>query len=270
MSVPVGSEPVLSASGLGFRARSGRLLVDDVSFGLGPDGRLAIIGPNGAGKTTLLRMLAGTLKPSAGHVTLFGTDLAGMRPAERARRIAVVGQTDQPDPRIRLWDYAGLGRVPHSGTRSRADEWGIIRGALAQVGLEEMRDREIGTLSGGERQRAQIARALAQEPKLLFLDEPTNHLDPRARGDLLHLVAALNLAVVAVLHDLALVPSFATRVVVMNGGRLVAEGSTDAVLRPPIVRPVFGVDVLRVPHPAENRQLTVFDIPFSRNRGAKS
>jgi iron complex transport system ATP-binding protein len=270
MSTPAAAGLVLSASGLGFRAKRGRLLVDDVSLGLGPGGRLAIIGPNGAGKTTLLRMLSGTLKPSAGSVRLFGADMTTMRPAQRARQIAVVGQTDQPDSRISLWDYAGLGRVPHSGARSRADEWGIIRGALARVGLEDMREREMGTLSGGERQRAQIARALAQEPRLLFLDEPTNHLDPRARGDLLHLVADLKLAVVAVLHDLALVPAFATRVAVMNGGRLVAEGPPDEVLRPSIVRPVFEVDVLRFPHPAEDRHLTVFDIPFNANRGTKS
>jgi len=262
-------EPILLAWNLGFRSKGGAPLVEDVSLGLGAGGRLAIIGPNGAGKTALLRMLAGTLKPGSGSVRLFGADMAKMKPAERARQIAVVGQTDQPDSRIRLWDYVGLGRVPHSGAVSRADEWGIIRGALARVGLGSMRDREIGTLSGGERQRAQIARALAQEPKLLFLDEPTNHLDPRARGDLLELVAGLRLGVVAVLHDLALVPSFATEIAVMSGGRLVAHGAPDDVLRPSVIRAVFAVDVLRFPHPAENRHLTVFDIPSSKNRGAK-
>ena len=261
--------PVLLASRLGFRSRSGAPLVEDVSLGLRGGGRLAIIGPNGAGKTTLLRMLAGTLKPGSGSVRLFDTDMAKMKPVERARQIAVVGQTDQPDSRIRLWDYVGLGRVPHSGTFGRADEWGIIRSALARVGLEPMRDRVVGTLSGGERQRAQIARALAQEPKLLFLDEPTNHLDPRARGDLLELVAGLNLSVVAVLHDLALVPSFATEIAVMNGGRLVALGAPDDVLQPSVIRPVFAVEVLRFSHPTENRDLTVFDIPSSRNRGTK-
>ncbi|HEY6633159.1 MAG TPA: ABC transporter ATP-binding protein [Rhizobiaceae bacterium] len=256
--------PILVASRLGFRSKNGAPLVEDVSLGLAAGGRLAIIGPNGAGKTTLLRMLSGTLKPASGSVHLFGADLAAMKPAQRARQVAVVGQADQPDPRIRLWDYVGLGRVPHSGALGRADEWGIIRGALARVGLEPMRDREIGTLSGGERQRAQIARALAQQPKLLFLDEPTNHLDPRARGDLLELVAELELSVVAVLHDLALVPSFATAIAVMNGGRLVAHGTPDDVLRPSIIRSVFAVDVLRLPHPAEDRHLTVFDIPSSR------
>ncbi|MBX3584323.1 MAG: ABC transporter ATP-binding protein [Rhizobiaceae bacterium] len=254
---------------LSYRARTGTVLVDDVSLRIDAGERLAIIGPNGAGKTTLLRMLAGTLKPAAGSICLFGADIARMRPVERARRVAVVGQTDQPDPRITLWDYVGLGRVPHSGMLSRAEEWGILRDALAEVGLGDMRDRAVGTLSGGERQRAQIARALAQQPRVLFLDEPTNHLDPRARGALLHLVAGLGLTVVAVLHDLALVPSFATEVAVMDGGRLVAHGPPDEALKPSVVRSVFQVDVLRFPHPVENRHLTVFDIPSNQNNGAK-
>jgi iron complex transport system ATP-binding protein len=260
--------PVLKAANLGYTARGREILVEDVTLSVGAGERLAIIGPNGAGKTTLLRMLAGMLKPGSGRVELFGSDIFVMKPTERAKKIAVVGQTDQPDARVRLWDYVGLGRVPHSGAMSRADEWAIIRNALERVGLAAMRDREIGTLSGGERQRAQIARALAQQPKLLFLDEPTNHLDPRARGDLLDLVAGLDLTVVAVLHDLPLVPAFATRIAVMDGGRLVAQGPPDDVLKPSIVRKVFAVDVLRLPHPAEDRHLTVFDIPSRKPRGA--
>jgi iron complex transport system ATP-binding protein len=125
-----------------------------------------------------------------------------------------------------------------------------------------MADRTIGSLSGGERQRAQIARAAAQEPKILFLDEPTNHLDPRARGDILEIVADLGLAVVAVLHDLPMVAPFATRVAVMNEGRLVALDTPLNTLTPTLVRGVFAVDVLRLPHPAEDRELTVFDIPI--------
>ena len=118
----------------------------------------------------------------------------------------------------------------------------------------------MGLLSGGERQRAQIARALAQEPRILFLDEPTNHLDPRARGALLALVAELDLTVIAVLHDLHLVPGFANRVAVMREGRLVAA---DEALSRDLVRDVFGIDLLRLPHPHENRELTVFDIPLT-------
>jgi iron complex transport system ATP-binding protein len=261
------NDALITAAGVTLATRDGRALVDDVSITVAAGERLAIIGPNGAGKTTLLRILAGIQKPSAGTVSFVGRNLAGMRPAERARSIALVGQTDLPDHRVKLWDYVGLGRVPHSGVRGRVEEWGIIRDALRRTGLEHFRDRSLGTLSGGERQRAQIARALAQEPRLLLLDEPTNHLDPRARGDLLRLVATLDLTVVAVLHDLALVPMFATSVAIMTAGRLLATGSVEAVLTPENIRTVFAVDVLRLRHPAEDRDLTVFDIPYSQAKG---
>jgi iron complex transport system ATP-binding protein len=261
------TETALTARRLSFCAPDGRALVSDVSFELPAGQRLAVVGPNGAGKTTLLRMLAGTLSPQSGEVCLFGRPIRAMRPAERARIVAVVGQSDRPDPRVKLWDYVGLGRIPHSGTRSRAEEWGIIRNALECAGLHEMRDREIGTMSGGERQRAQIARALAQEPRVLFLDEPTNHLDPRARGDLLGLVAGLDLTVVAVLHDLTLVPDFGTAVAVMADSALIAFGPPAEALSPTTVRDVFGVELLRIPHPRDERELTIFDVPVIRARG---
>jgi iron complex transport system ATP-binding protein len=253
-------EPALRATDLGFKTRDGQRLVDRVSITIGTGERLAIVGPNGSGKSTLLRMLAGILKPTTGEVLCFGSSLKKMRPIERARRIAVVGQTDQPDPRVTVWDYAGLGRVPHSGSLSRAEEWGIIRDALDRVGLADKRDRALGTLSGGERQRAQIARALAQEPAILFLDEPTNHLDPRARSDLLDLVGGLGVTVVAVLHDLPLVPVFATSVAVLDQGMVAAFGPPNDALAAPIVRGVFAVDLLRMRHPTEDRDLTILDI----------
>ncbi len=258
----------ISASGLTFRAPGGAALVSDVSFDVAAGQHLAIVGPNGAGKTTLLRMLAGTLSPKAGSVRLFGEPLARLRPVERARSIAIVGQSDHPDPRVRLWDYVGLGRVPHSGARSRADEWGIIRDALERVGLGGMRDRDLGSLSGGERQRAQIARALAQEPRVLFLDEPTNHLDPRARAELLRLVARLELTVIAVLHDLSLVPGFASSVAVLQAGRLAAFGPPREALTPGLVADVFALELLRLVHPRDQRELTVFDIPLTQANGA--
>lgn len=256
--------PALAADDLCFVARDEQRLVSGISISVAAGERLAIVGPNGAGKTTLLRMLAGILKPTTGEVHCFGQSLKTMRPMDRARRIAVVGQTDQPDPRVGLWDYVGLGRVPHSGSLSRAEEWRIIRTALERVGLEDKRDRALVTLSGGERQRAQIARALAQEPAILFLDEPTNHLDPRARGDLLGLVGGLGVTVVAVLHDLPLVPAFATLVAVMDGGRVVAFGPPEEALSGATVRRVFAVDLLRLRHPTEDRHLTILDIPSAK------
>lgn len=262
------SRGILSGQGLVYETRSGDRLLDHVSLDAEPGDRLAIIGPNGAGKTTLLRLLAGTLQPTAGTVHLFGASLAAMRPVERARLVAVVGQTDQPDRRICVRDYVALGRIPHMARRPGAADAAIILDALERTELQSLAGREMGSLSGGERQRAQIARALAQEPRILFLDEPTNHLDPRARGALLALVADLGLTIVAVLHDLHLVPGFATRIAVLRQGALVACGPAEETLDRHVVRDVFGIDLLRLPHPHEDRQLTVFDIPFTRSTGA--
>jgi iron complex transport system ATP-binding protein len=253
--------PLLTARALSYRSQSGRLLVDNIDLRIDAGERLAIIGPNGAGKTTLLRMLAGALRPASGEVLLGDRRLSDLSSVERARSIAIVGQVDQPDPRLPVGDYVSLGRIPHSSGRNRRDETEIVRNALERTSIDGFRDRSVGSLSGGERQRAQLARAIAQEPKILFLDEPTNHLDPRARAELLDLVSRLSITVVAVLHDLPLVAPFATRVAVMNEARLHAYGTPRETLTQPIVRQVFSIDVFRLRHPAEDRELTVFDAP---------
>lgn len=256
------SAVLLEAREVGFRSEGGSELVEGVSMSVATGDRLAIVGPNGAGKTTLLRILAGLLRPNSGEIRFGDCGFDSIPALERARSIAVVGQSDQPDPRLSVIDYVELGRVPHAGLRSKGEERNIVLDALKRTGLLAMLDRTIGSLSGGERQRAQLARAIAQEPKLLFLDEPTNHLDPRARGEILELVAQLGVAVVAVLHDLSLVAPFATRVAVMNRGRLAALGRPRKTLTPGLVREVFSVDVLRLSHPVEGRELTIFDIPI--------
>lgn len=252
---------LLTARALSFRSQSGRLLVDDVDLRIDAGERLAIIGPNGAGKTTLLRMLAGALRPASGEVLLGNRRLSDLASVERARSIAIVGQIDQPDPRLSVVDYVSLGRIPHSLGRNRRNEAEIVRNALDRISIDHFKDRPVGSLSGGERQRAQLARAIAQEPKILFLDEPTNHLDPRARAELLDLVSRLSITVVAVLHDLPLVAPFATKVAVMNEARLHAHGTPRETLTQTIVRQVFSIDVFRLRHPAEDRELTVFDVP---------
>ncbi|WP_353644283.1 ABC transporter ATP-binding protein [Mesorhizobium sp. WSM2239] len=262
------TSPLMTACELSYRSQSGRLLVDNVDLRIEAGERLAIIGPNGAGKTTLLRMLAGALVPASGDVLLGGRRLRDLSNVERARSVAIVGQIDQPDPRLSVVDYVSLGRIPHSSGRNPRDDAGIVQNALDCTSIDGFSDRPIGFLSGGERQRAQLARAMAQEPKILFLDEPTNHLDPRARAELLDLVSRLPITVVAVLHDLPLVAPFATRVAVMTEGRLHAYGTPRETLTQSIVRQVFSIDVFRVRHPAEDRELTVFDIPtLERTKG---
>lgn len=252
---------LLEARNIVCRTIEGRRLVDDVTLKVEAGDRLAIIGPNGAGKTTLLRALAGVAQPTSGDIRIEGRLLHELSPVERARRIAVVGQTDRPDPRLAVIDYVEIGRVPHFGIRKKSEERDLVVEALKRTELYDMSARPIGSLSGGERQRAQIARAIVQEPKILFLDEPTNHLDPRARCQILELVAELEITVVAVLHDLPLVTPFSTHVGVMKDGHLVGFDTPARTLTPTLVRDVFSVDILRLPHPEEDRELTIFDIP---------
>jgi iron complex transport system ATP-binding protein len=239
---------------LSFTARNGRTLLHELSFHVEPGEILAIAGPNGAGKSTLLKLIAGLMLPSAGRALLDGQDIRRMTSAERARRIAMVGQSDLPDERLRVGEYVALGTIASGGGRHTVDQ------AIAAAGLDELADRKIGGLSGGEVQRAKIARAICQRPGLLVLDEPTNHLDPRARGDLLGLAATLSITVVATLHELTLIDGFADTVLVIEEGEIVAFGPPGQALSSAIVRRVFDVDHHRLAHPTEDRLLPVLDI----------
>lgn len=249
----------LSASNLSWGPSPGITLVDDVSFTVAAGERLAIIGPNGAGKTTLLRLLCGRLKPMAGTIALEGRGLDTISAAERARRVAVLVQSDTPHALLTVADYVWLGRLPHLRRVDRRSHENATRKAMETTGVAHLAGRALGSLSGGERQRANLARALAQEPAILFLDEPTNHLDPSARIELLDLVRRLGLTVIAILHDLPLVASFADRVAVMAEGRLVTCDRPEKAMTRDIIRQVFALDVVQLAHPRDGRPLFIFD-----------
>jgi iron complex transport system ATP-binding protein len=237
------------------------LLVNAASLSVGCGARLAIIGPNGAGKSTLLRMLAGLHQPTCGEITFNGKNISQLTPLERARQFAFVGQADTPDQQLLVEDYVSLGRIPHLGVLTKALDRQIVEDSMQRAGIAHFRRRPLGSLSGGERQRMQLARALSQQPAILFLDEPTNHLDPKARSELLGLVAGLDVTTIAVLHDLPLVAPFATQVAVMHSAQLLASGTPDETLTPRIVSDVFDLDVLRLRHPSRQRDLMVFEAP---------
>ncbi|MEM8597154.1 MAG: ABC transporter ATP-binding protein [Pseudomonadota bacterium] len=269
---PILPQPPLSApitlEQVSYRTRRGTGLVTDASLVVRAGEHLAIIGPNGAGKTTLLRMMAGQLRPSAGRVLLGDDDLAGLSRRDRARRIAVMAQSERPDLRLRGRDYVALGRIPHQRTASASAHAAAVDQALVTAGAVSLADRPLGALSGGERQRLMLARALAQEPSVLLLDEPTNNLDPRARADLLALVAGLGITVVAILHDLMLAPEFADRVAVMQGGRIRCSARPEEALSEALIRDVFDLAVFRLPHPRDGRPLLVFDRSLTEESSA--
>jgi len=250
--------PFLVATDLGDYALNGEPLLQDVSFALEEGAILAIAGPNGAGKTTLLNLLCGVTDLVLGDVQIAGRSLRGISAVDRARMIAVVSQQELPDGRLFLRDYVALGQIPVRADMSAEDQKADLSRILKLTRLQGLAGKRMANLSGGERQRAHIARALAQKPTLLFLDEPTNHLDPDAKGRMLSLVADLGITVVMIVHDLVMIPEFATHAALMKDTRLTAFGAVDDVLTPERVRETFGVDYLRFHH--EGRVIPALDI----------
>lgn len=250
---------VLAAAGVGWRA--GRcLLVDGVTLSLEPGRFVGLVGPNGAGKSTLIRLLAGLITPSAGKVYLEGRDLGRLDPEQRARAVARVPQSPPRSLDFTALEVALMGRYAHSpGWRDREEDRAAAREALAAAGAGHLADRVFCTLSGGEQQRVIIARALAQDTRVLLLDEPTANLDLRYQLEVMDTVRRLahtrRLAVLAAIHDLSLAARFADELLLLHQGRLVAAGSPDQVLHPGVLRRVFGVEVLVERHPRSGRLL---------------
>ncbi|WBU39198.1 ABC transporter ATP-binding protein [Homoserinibacter sp. YIM 151385] len=224
--------------------RRGRTVLDDVALEAPAGGVTALVGPNGAGKSTLIHAIAGIL-PARGTVRLAGEELLGMPRRARARRVAIVEQDAATELPLTGREVVALGRLPHEGVLGQdAGAEQEVASALAAAGAAEFADRRVTELSGGERQRVLLARALAQRPRLLLLDEPTNHLDVRAQLAMLELLRALaetGTTVVAALHDLGLAAAWADRVLVLDGGRAVAEGPPVETLSPELIARVYGV-----------------------------
>ena len=213
----------------------GRPVVDGVSLDVPAGQWVALIGPNGAGKTTLLRAIAG-LVPHAGGVTLHGSDAAALGRRERAQALAVVPQDPLTPPWMTVAEYVLLGRTPHLGALARESggDREIAARSLARLDLAGYGDRPLGTLSGGERQRVVVARALAQEASIVLLDEPTAALDVGHQQQALELLDTLRgereLTLVAAMHDLTLAAQYAERMVLLDNGRVVADGPPADVL----------------------------------------
>ena len=223
-------------------------VVHDLTLALCGGEVLGLVGPNGSGKTTILRALIGLNRPRSGDIYLDGRDVTRMSPPERARQIGLVPQGETHAWALTVREMALLGRAAHSGWLlpfSVADH-AAADCALAQTGLLPLRDRPVDKLSGGERQRALIARALAQEPRVLLLDEPTANLDLRYQVDILSLVRQLaserKLAVLIAIHDLALAARTCDRLVLLTAGQVFASGSPETVLTPAHLMAVFGVE----------------------------
>lgn len=226
-----------------------RDVVRDVTLHVAASELVAVLGPNGAGKSTLLKLLAGAMTPTSGTVRLFGTALGDLERRAVAQRLAVVHQTEEIAFSFSVREIVRMGRAPHQGAwmRPSDEDEAIVEDVLARCDLRDLAHRPASALSGGEHKRVAIARALAQKPEVLLLDEPAAFLDVgHALGlyDLLAEVTAKDrIACLVVMHDLNLAAQYASRVVLMKKGAVVASGSIDEVMTYASLRETYDTDL---------------------------
>ena len=241
-----GSKPqAISTQDLSYEIE-GNTLLDGVTMHADSGQLVGLIGPNGAGKSTLLRTISGILRSRNGTVQLDGKDITELSTREMATALALVPQIAPYTYGFTSIELVLMGRYPHLGRfqiEGREDDR-IARDAMALTETEQFADRTLDTLSGGERQRVFVARALAQQPRVLLMDEPTANLDVLHQLKVLDLVRQLvddGLTAVAAIHDLNMAARYCDKLVLLNNGQLLAEGSPEEVLTPETIESAFGV-----------------------------
>ncbi|MDO8187601.1 ABC transporter ATP-binding protein [Conexibacter sp. JD483] len=259
-----GSDAPARLSGSGLRlAYDDRLVVDGLDVAI-PDGSFTVVvGPNACGKSTLLRALSRMLKPRGGSVLLDGADIRSQPAKAVARRLGLLPQSPTAPDAITVADLVGRGRYPHQKLLRQwsPDDERAVSEALAATATTDLAERAVDELSGGQRQRVWLAMVLAQETPLLLLDEPTTFLDVAHQIEVLDLCADLRerhgRTLVAVLHDLNHACRYATHLIAMRDGRIVAEGDPSEIVDAALVERVFGLACRVVPDPETGTPLVV-------------
>ena len=227
----------------------GDLTLTAVTLSLFPGRISCVLGPNGAGKTTLVRVVSGALSPERGDVALGGENVATLDKRKLARSLAVVSQIEDGTHDFRVDEVVMMGRAPHQDAwlRERAEDRAVVDDAILRCRIDPLRKRLYRTLSGGEQKRVQIARALAQKPKVLVLDEPAAFLDVREQIALYDLltdeVQEHGLACLVVMHDLTAAAQLGDEVVLMKRGRVVSAGAIEAVMTYKTLKETFDAEL---------------------------
>ncbi|PAW79796.1 MAG: heme ABC transporter ATP-binding protein [Verrucomicrobia bacterium Tous-C9LFEB] len=244
---------------------SQRQLIDAVSCAIVPGEILAVLGPNGAGKSTLIRSLSGEIKPSSGEIQLNGRSLSAYSSEAVARQRAVLPQTSPLAFPFAVQEVVLMGRAPHVvGVESEVDRE-IVRETMRRADVAHLAERNYLTLSGGEKQRVHWARVMAQlagvsGPRYLLLDEPVSSLDMTHQHACLTLareLASQGVGILTVLHDLNLAAMYADRVLLLRQGRVIGQGTPNALLTVDCIQEVFAQRVVVMPHPQRDCPLIV-------------
>lgn len=235
---------MIQANHLHYHYKDGAQVLKDISFTLEPGNFLAILGNNGVGKSTLLKCCNNILQADSGQVLLDGENLLAMSHHEIARRVAFVSQSVS-NTQMTVHDVVMLGRRPYMKWGFTEQDHAIVHESMDRLGLDPLRGRFLNQLSGGERQKVMIARALAQQPKLMLLDEPTSSLDIRNQYQVLQIVRDIchkdHLMAIVVIHDLSLALRFCDKFLLLRQGQVYAYGD-HTVLDSKALRDVYGVD----------------------------
>ncbi|NDJ58513.1 iron-enterobactin ABC transporter ATP-binding protein [Enterobacteriaceae bacterium 4M9] len=238
-------------------------VIDNLSVSI-PDGEFtAIIGPNGCGKSTLLRSLSRLMAPLQGQVWLDGEHIQRYATKEVARRIGLLAQNASAPGDISVQELVSRGRYPHQPlfTRWRKEDDAAVRNAMRATGIEALANQPVDTLSGGQRQRAWIAMVLAQETAIMLLDEPTTWLDISHQIDLLELLSSLNrnqgYTLAAVLHDLNQACRYATHLIALRDGKIVAEGAPKEIVTAELIEAIYGLRCMIIDDPVAHTPLVV-------------